>query len=126
MRLASLGHGRHQERNVSGATESEDQTDGLVWPIIKFHAFPDGLDSQALKQRLPPQVRKLTASANPSDLFEDIRALIEQAPARTINSAITLLYWQVVQRTERLHEQPAEYDGRLLRRCRNKWSNCCH
>ena len=44
----------------------------------------------------------------------------QKARARTINSAITLLYWQVVQRIGRLHEQPAEYGGRLLRRCRNK------
>jgi hypothetical protein len=61
-----------------------------------------------------PKARKLTPSAKPSDLFEDIRALIEQAraaTARAINSAVTLLYWQVGQRIRRdvLHEQRAEY-----------------
>jgi hypothetical protein len=45
-----------------------------------------------------PKGRKLTPSVKPSDLFEDIRHLIEQAraaTARAINSAVTLLYWQV-------------------------------
>jgi hypothetical protein len=41
---------------------------------------------------LMPKARKLTPSTKPSDLFEDIRALIEQAraaTARAINSAVT-------------------------------------
>jgi hypothetical protein len=66
-----------------------------------------------------PKARKLTPSAKPSDLFEDIRALIEQAraaTARTINSAVTLLYWQVGQRIRRdmLHEQRAEYGEHIV------------
>jgi hypothetical protein len=60
-----------------------------------------------------PKGRKLTPSAQPRDLFEDIRALLEQAravTARAINSAVTLLYWQVGQRIRRdvLHERRAE------------------
>src|ERR1700675_281744 len=66
-----------------------------------------------------PKARKLTPSAKPSDLFEDIRALIEQAraaTARAINSAVTLLYWQGGQRIRRdvLHEQRAEYGERIV------------
>ena len=66
-----------------------------------------------------PKGRKLTPSAKPSDLFEDIRALIEQAraaTARAINSAVTLLYWQVGQRIRRdvLHEQRAEYGEQIV------------
>jgi len=68
---------------------------------------------------LMPKARKLTPSAKPSDLFEDIRALIEQAraaTARAINSAVTLLYWQVGQRIRRdmLHEQRAEYGEQIV------------
>jgi hypothetical protein len=47
---------------------------------------------EALKIILMPKGRKLTPSAKPSDLFEDIRPLIEQAraaTARAINSAVT-------------------------------------
>src|SRR5260370_32888676 len=66
-----------------------------------------------------PKARKLTPSAKPSDLFEDIRALIEQAraaTARAINSAVTLLYWQVGQRIRRdmLHEPRAEYGEQIV------------
>jgi DUF1016 N-terminal domain len=68
---------------------------------------------------LMPKARELTPSAKPSDLFEDIRALIEQAraaTARAINSAVTLLYWQVGQRIRRdmLHEQRAEYGEQIV------------
>src|SRR5271166_735194 len=83
---------------------------------------------------LKPKVRKLTPSAKPSDLFEDIRALIEQAraaTARAINSAITLLYWQVGQRIRRdmlqsgKHQPHRKTSGQVsdIRGCptRSKW-----
>ncbi|MBV8175150.1 MAG: hypothetical protein JO151_11395 [Verrucomicrobia bacterium] len=62
---------------------------------------------------------KLPPSASPSDLFEDIRALIKQAraaTARTINSAVTLLNWQVGRRIRRdlLHEERAEYGEQIV------------
>src|SRR5258707_14455260 len=65
------------------------------------------------------KARKLTTAAKPSDLFEDIRVLIEQtrtATARAVNSAVTLLYWQVGQRIRRdvLHEQRAEYGEQIV------------
>src|SRR5260221_9853656 len=65
------------------------------------------------------KARKLTTAAKPSDLFEDIRVLIEQtrtATARAVNSAGTLLYWQVGQRIRRdvLHEQRAEYGEQIV------------
>ena len=62
---------------------------------------------------------KLPPSTSPKDLFEDIRGLIKEAratTARTINSAVTLLYWQVGQRIRRdlLHEQRAEYGEQIV------------
>ena len=71
-----------------------------------------------------PKARKLTPSAKPSDLFEDIRALTEQAraaTARAINSAVTLLYWQVGQRIRRDSSTSSERNmaSRLLQRCRD-------
>ena len=60
-----------------------------------------------------------TCKSGGQDLFEDIRALTKQAratTARTINSAVTLLYWQVAQRIRRglLHEQRAEYGEQIV------------
>ena len=71
-----------------------------------------------------PKGRKLTPSAKPSDLFEDIRALIEQAraaTARVINSTVTLLYWQVGQRFGVMCSTSSERNmaSRLLQRCRD-------
>src|SRR5258707_10471005 len=65
------------------------------------------------------KARKLPTAAKPSDLFEDIRVLIEQtrtATARAVNSAVTLLYWQGGQRIRRdvLHEQRAEYGEQIV------------
>ena len=62
----------------------------LRWPI-KRSRLPVSKHSR-LDFIFMPKARKLTPSAKPSDLFEDIRALIEQAraaTARVINSAVT-------------------------------------
>src|ERR1700687_5467751 len=63
-----------------------------------------------------PKARKLTSSAKPSDLFEDIRALIERAraaTARAINSAVTLALFAGGP-ADVLHEQRAEYGEQIV------------
>jgi hypothetical protein len=66
--------------------------------VVHVVAAGSGGPTKHSRYILMPKGRKLTPSVKPSDLFEDIRHLIEQAraaTARAINSAVTLLYWQV-------------------------------
>jgi predicted nuclease of restriction endonuclease-like (RecB) superfamily len=58
-------------------------------------------------------------TAIPSGLLHDVRALIEEARsavARTVNSALVLLYWRVGDRIRReiLHDKRADYGRQIL------------
>ena len=66
-----------------------------------------------------PKARNFKPGVEPSELLEELRALIEQArqaTARTLSSALTVLYWQVGHRIRRdvLHEQRAEYGEQVV------------
>ena len=68
-----------------------------------FHAGFAPLPLKALTCRVP-KARNFQPGAEPGELFEELRALIEQArqaTARTLSSALTVLYWQVGHRIRR-------------------------
>ena len=59
------------------------------------------------------------AAAIPSELLRDVRSLIEEARsavARTVNSALVLLYWHIGDRIRReiLHDKRAAYGRQIL------------
>ena len=72
-----------------------------------------------VKKRKSPTPNRSLAADSPDRLLGDIRNLIEQARqqvARTVNSAMVALYWQIGKRIREdvLHEQRAEYGEEIV------------
>ncbi|OGP88607.1 MAG: hypothetical protein A2157_04580 [Deltaproteobacteria bacterium RBG_16_47_11] len=75
-----------------------------------------------LREKIEPEIKPLykTKSAKPSDsLFKDLRSFIIEARkdvARSVNSALVILYWKVGQRIRQdiLKEKRAEYGEEIL------------
>jgi hypothetical protein len=70
--------------------------------------------------------KRKTVVSLPGRLLGDVRSLIEQARsdvARSVNSALVMLYWQVGKRIREdvLKQKRAAYGNRLSLHCRDNW-----